>query len=121
MASILHANVWVPRTIASAWNSSAATFSGPRWPKTGCASGPTDRHPAPAQDGSGSAGHCQADATRRAVPGARSGVTGEAGGGAGPGWTPAAERRWPEVTLIAPMRPEQDDAERFHEVPLGTV
>jgi len=37
----LRANVLAPRTIASAWNSSAATFSGPRWPKTGCASGPT--------------------------------------------------------------------------------
>ena len=58
-----------------------------------------DREPAPAQDGSGSAGDREADPTRRPVPGARSGVTGEAGGGAGPSRTPAAPA---EVALIVP-------------------
>jgi hypothetical protein len=37
----LHANVWIPPTIAPASNSSAATSSAPRSPKTASSSGPT--------------------------------------------------------------------------------
>jgi len=42
-----------------------------------------DRKPAPAQDGSASASDREADPTRQARPGARSGVTGGTGEGAG--------------------------------------
>jgi hypothetical protein len=63
-----------------------------------------DREPAPAQDDSRSASDPEADPTRRAGPGARSGVTGEAEEGAGPGRTPAAPA---EVALIVAMRRDQ--------------
>jgi hypothetical protein len=61
----------------------------------------TDRGPAPAQDGSGSAGDREGRPHEAGRPGCQVRRHGEAGGGAGPGRTPPASA---EVALIVPLR-----------------